>query len=160
MTAGMAFEAINHAAHVDANLLVILNDNQMSISRNVGGLSTYFSKLWSSKAYTQFRETGKKALSSMPGTSNFVRRTEEFMKSLVSPATIFEELGFYYVGPLDGHDLNLMVETLDNLKDVKGAILLHIITHKGRGFGPAESDPESSEVRRASLFSPLYTAHH
>ena len=141
MTAGMAFEAINHAAHVDANLLVILNDNQMSISRNVGGLSTYFSKLWSSKAYTQFRETGKKALSSMPGTSNFVRRTEEFMKSLVSPATIFEELGFYYVGPLDGHDLNLMVETLDNLKDVKGAILLHIITHKGRGFGPAESDP-------------------
>ena len=141
MTAGIAFEAINHAAHVDANLLVILNDNQMSISRNVGGLSTYFSKLWSSKAYTQFRETGKKALSSMPGASNFVRRTEEFMKSLVSPATIFEELGFYYVGPLDGHDLNLLVETLDNLKDVKGAILLHIITHKGRGFAPAESDP-------------------
>ncbi len=141
MTAGMAFEAINHAAHVDANLLVVLNDNQMSISRNVGGLSTYFSKLWSSKFYTQFRETGKKALSSMPSTSNFVRRTEEYMKSMVSPATIFEELGFYYVGPIDGHNLTLLIETLDNLKDVKGAVLLHIITHKGKGFAAAEDDP-------------------
>ena len=141
MTAGMAFEAINHAAHVDANLLVVLNDNQMSISRSVGGLSTYFSKLWSSKFYTQFRETGKKALSSMPSTSNFVRRTEEYMKSMVSPATIFEELGFYYVGPIDGHNLTLLIETLDNLKDVKGAVLLHIITHKGKGFAAAEDDP-------------------
>ncbi len=141
MTAGMAFEAINHAAHVDANLLVVLNDNQMSISRNVGGLSTYFSKLWSSKFYTQFRESGKKALSSMPSTSNFVRRTEEYMKSMVSPATIFEELGFYYVGPIDGHNLTLLIETLDNLKDVKGAVLLHIITHKGKGFAAAEDDP-------------------
>ena len=105
MTAGMAFEALNHAAHVDKNLLVVLNDNQMSISRNVGGLSTYFSKLWSSKIYTQLREGGKKALRGMPHASNFVRRTEEYMKSMVSPATIFEELGFYYVGPIDGHDL-------------------------------------------------------
>ena len=141
MTAGMAFEAINHASHVDKNLLVVLNDNQMSISRNVGGLSTYFSKLWSSRFYTQFRETGKKALSSMPQATNFVRRTEEYMKSMVSPATIFEELGFYYVGPIDGHDLPLLVETLTKLKQIKGAVLLHIITHKGKGFAPAESDP-------------------
>jgi len=141
MTAGMAFEALNHASHVDKNLLVVLNDNQMSISRNVGGLSTYFSKLWSSRIYTQFRESGKKALSGMPNTRNFVRRTEEYMKSMVSPATIFEELGFYYVGPLDGHDLPLLVETLRKLKEIKGAVLLHIITHKGKGFEPAENDP-------------------
>jgi 1-deoxy-D-xylulose-5-phosphate synthase len=141
MTAGMAFEALNHASHVDKNLLVVLNDNQMSISRNVGGLSTYFSKLWSSRIYTQFRESGKKALSGMPHARNFVRRTEEYMKSMVSPATIFEELGFYYVGPLDGHDLPLLVETLRKLKEIKGAVLLHIITHKGKGFEPAENDP-------------------
>ncbi len=141
MTAGMAFEALNHASHVDKNLLVVLNDNQMSISRNVGGLSTYFSKLWSSKIYTQFREGGKKALRGMPHASNFVRRTEEYMKSMVSPATIFEELGFYYVGPIDGHDLPLLVETLGKLKEIKGAVLLHIITHKGKGFAPAENDP-------------------
>jgi 1-deoxy-D-xylulose-5-phosphate synthase len=141
MTAGMAFEAINHAAHVDKNLLVVLNDNQMSISRNVGGLSTYFSKLWASKFYNQLRERGKKALRLMPHASAFVRRTEEYMKSMVSPATIFEELGFYYVGPIDGHDLPMLVETLSNLGQIKGPVLLHIITHKGKGFAPAENDP-------------------
>ena len=141
MTAGMAFEAINHAAHVDKNLLVVLNDNQMSISRNVGGLSTYFSKLWASKFYNQLRERGKKALKLMPHASAFVRRTEEYMKSMVSPATIFEELGFYYVGPIDGHDLPLLVETLGNIKQINGPVLLHIITHKGKGFAPAENDP-------------------
>ena len=92
MTAGMAFEAINHAAHVDKDLLVVLNDNQMSISQNVGGLSTYFSKLWASKFYNQLRESGKKALKSMPQAASFIKHTEEYMKSLVSPATIFEEL--------------------------------------------------------------------
>ena len=141
MTAGMAFEAINHASHVDKDLLVILNDNQMSISRNVGGLSTYFSKLWASRFYNQLRERGKKALSSLPHAKNFVRRTEEYMKSMVSPATIFEELGFYYIGPIDGHDLPLLVQTLTNLKAIKGPVMLHIITHKGKGFAPAESDP-------------------
>ena len=141
MTAGMAFEAINHASHVDKNLLVVLNDNRMSIGHNVGGLSTYFSKLWSSRFYTQFREGGKKALRSMPSTMNFVRRTEEYMKSMVSPATIFEELGFYYVGPIDGHDLPLLIETLSKLKEIKGPVLLHTITHKGKGFAPAENDP-------------------
>ena len=141
MTAGMAFEAINHASHVDKDLLVILNDNQMSISKNVGGLSTYFSKLWASRFYNQLRERGKKALSSLPNAKNFVRRTEEYMKSMVSPATIFEELGFYYIGPIDGHDLPLLVQTLTNLKAIKGPVMLHIITHKGRGFAPAENDP-------------------
>ncbi|MBT5388500.1 MAG: 1-deoxy-D-xylulose-5-phosphate synthase [Porticoccaceae bacterium] len=141
MTAGMAFEAINHAAHVDKNLLVVLNDNQMSISRNSGGLSTYFAKLWSSKFYTNLRESGKKALRSMPQAKNFVRRTEEYMKSMVSPATIFEELGFYYIGLIDGHDLPMLVEILNKLKNIDGPVLLHIITHKGKGFEPAENDP-------------------
>ena len=141
MTAGMAFEAINHASHVDKDLLVVLNDNQMSISRNVGGLSTYFSKLWSSKFYNQLRESGKKALSGMPQTANFVKLTEEYMKGMVSPATIFEELGFNYIGPIDGHDLTLLTQTLKNLKDLKGPVLLHTITHKGKGYEPAENDP-------------------
>ena len=141
MTAGMAFEAINHAAHVDKKLLVVLNDNQMSISRNSGGLSTYFAKLWSSKFYTNLRESGKKALRSLPHATNFVRRTEEYMKSMVSPATIFEELGFYYIGLIDGHDLPMLVEILNKIKDIDGPVLLHIITHKGKGFAPAENDP-------------------
>ena len=141
MTAGMAFEAINHAAHVDKKLLVVLNDNQMSISRNTGGLSTYFAKLWSSKFYTNLRESGKKALRTLPQAKNFVRRTEEYMKSMVSPATIFEELGFYYIGLIDGHDLPMLVEILNKIKDIDGPVLLHIITHKGKGFEPAENDP-------------------
>ncbi len=141
MTAGMAFEALNHAAHVDKKLLVVLNDNQMSISRNSGGLSTYFAKLWSSKFYTNLRESGKKALRSLPHAKNFVRRTEEYMKSMVSPATIFEELGFYYIGLIDGHDLPMLVEILSKIKDIDGPVLLHIITQKGKGFEPAENDP-------------------
>lgn len=141
MTAGMAFEAINHASHVDRDLLVVLNDNQMSISHNVGGLSTYFSKLWASKFYNQLRESGKKALRSMPQTASFVKLTEEYMKGIVSPATIFEELGFNYIGPIDGHDLPLLIQTLNNLKDIKGPVLMHTITHKGKGFAPAEDDP-------------------
>ena len=141
MTAGMAFEAINHASHVDKDLLVVLNDNQMSISRNVGGLSTYFSKLWSSKFYNQLRESGKKALSGMPQTASFVKLTEEYMKGMISPSTIFEELGFNYIGPIDGHDLPLLTRTLKRLKELKGPVLLHIITHKGKGFEPAENDP-------------------
>ena len=141
MTAGMAFEAINHAAHVDNDLLVVLNDNQMSISHNVGGLSTYFSKLWASKFYNQLRESGKKALKVIPQAASFVKHTEEYMKGMVSPATIFEELGFNYIGPIDGHDLPLLTQTLNKLKEIKGPVLLHTITHKGKGFGPAETDP-------------------
>jgi len=141
MTAGMAFEAINHAAHIDDDLLVVLNDNKMSISENVGGLSTYFAKIWASGFYNSIREGGKRVLKGMPYTKELVRRTEEYMKSFVAPATIFEELGFYYIGPLDGHDLPQLVETLEKLKAIKGPVLLHVITEKGKGFAPAEQDP-------------------
>lgn len=141
MTAGMAFEALNHVAHVDANMLVVLNDNQMSISRNVGGLSTYFSKLWSSRVYNLFREACKRVLKAFPSTSTWVRKTEELMKALVAPGIIFEELGFTYIGPIDGHDLPLLVKTLENLKQITGPVLLHVATTKGKGFTPAEEDP-------------------
>jgi 1-deoxy-D-xylulose-5-phosphate synthase len=141
MTAGMAFEALNHAAHTKADLLVVLNDNNMSISPNVGGLATYFSKIWASKTYTNFREGGKKVLKHLPQTSELVRKTEEYMKGMVAPATLFEELGFYYVGPIDGHDLPRLTHDLKNLSEIPGAKLLHIITKKGKGFAPAENDP-------------------
>ena len=141
MTAGMAFEALNHAAHTKADLLVVLNDNNMSISPNVGGLATYFSKIWASKAYTSFREGGKKVLKRLPQASELVRKTEEHMKGMVSPSTLFEELGFYYVGPIDGHDLPRLTHDLKNLSEIPGPKLLHIITQKGKGFTPAEQDP-------------------
>ena len=142
MTAGMAFEALHHAAHTRANMLVVLNDNQMSISENVGGLASYFAKIWASKAYISVREGGKKVLSHLPsGALELARRTEEHMKGMVSPATLFEELGFNYIGPLDGHDLPLLLQTLANLRELKGPQLLHIVTQKGHGFIPAEKDP-------------------
>lgn len=141
MTAGMAFEALNHAAHTDADMLVVLNDNNMSISRNVGGLATYFSKIWSSQFYNNIREGGKKALKAMPSAASFVRKTEEHLKAMVAPGILFEELGFNYIGPIDGHDLDLLVTTLNNLKDLPGPIILHVITRKGKGFLPAEKDP-------------------
>ncbi len=141
MTAGMAFEAINHAAHTDADLLVVLNDNNMSISRNVGGLATYFSKIWSSRFYNSIREGGKKVLRSVPSAASFVRKTEEHLKAMVAPGIVFEELGFNYIGPIDGHNLPLLVQTLRNLKELNGPILLHTLTCKGKGFEPAEADP-------------------
>ena len=141
MTAGMAFEALNHSAHLDLDLLVVLNDNQMSISRNVGGLSTYFSKLWSSRFYNFVREAGKRLLKAFPSTSTLVRKAEELMKALVAPGIVFEELGFTYIGPIDGHNLPLLVNTLTNLKQVTGPVLLHVATVKGKGFLPAEADP-------------------
>ena len=141
MTAGMAFEALNHASHTKADLLVVLNDNNMSISPNVGGLATYFSKIWASKAYTSFREGGKRVLKGMPHASELVRKTEEHMKGMVSPGMLFEELGFYYVGPIDGHDIPRLNRYLKNLSEVSGPKLLHIITQKGKGFTPAEKDP-------------------
>jgi 1-deoxy-D-xylulose-5-phosphate synthase len=141
MTAGMAFEALNHSAHLDLDLLVVLNDNQMSISRNVGGLSTYFSKLWSSRLYNWVREGGKRVLKAFPSTATLVRKTEELMKALVAPGIVFEELGFTYIGPIDGHNLPLLVNTLTNLKQVTGPVLLHVATVKGKGFLPAEADP-------------------
>ncbi|MCV6620189.1 MAG: 1-deoxy-D-xylulose-5-phosphate synthase [Cellvibrionaceae bacterium] len=141
MTAGMAFEALNHAAHTETDMLVVLNDNNMSISKNVGGLATYFSRIWASKTYNQMREGSKKVLSAIPQAWEFARRTEEHMKGMVSPGTLFEELGFNYIGPIDGHDLPRLVHDLRNLRDIKGPKLLHIVTQKGKGFSPAEEDP-------------------
>ena len=141
MTAGMAFEALNHGAHTGNDVLVILNDNNMSISPNVGGLSTYFSKIWASQSYNALRENSKRVLTKIPHAWEMARRTEEHMKGLVSPGTLFEEMGFNYVGPIDGHDLPALVNYLDKLKRIKGPKLLHIITQKGKGFSPAEADP-------------------
>jgi 1-deoxy-D-xylulose-5-phosphate synthase len=141
MTAGMAFEALNHAAHTGQDLLVILNDNNMSISPNVGGLATYFSKIWASQFYNALRENSKRVLTKIPHAWEAARRTEEHMKGLVSPGTLFEEMGFNYVGPIDGHDLPELVSYFRKLNKIKGPKLLHIITQKGKGFSPAEADP-------------------
>jgi len=141
MTAGMAFEALNHAAHTETDLLVILNDNNMSISPNVGGLATYFAKIWASQFYNALRENSKRVLTKIPQAWEFARRTEEHMKGLVSPGTLFEEMGFNYVGPIDGHDLPNLVKYMGNLQRLKGPKLLHVITQKGKGFSPAEEDP-------------------
>ena len=141
MTGGMAFEALHHAAHSKADMLVILNDNQMSISHNRGGLNTYFSKIWASKTYTNLRAGSKKVLSKIPPAWDFARRVEEHMKGMVAPGMIFEELGFNYIGPIDGHDLPNLISTIGNIAELPGPQLLHIITQKGKGFGPAEEDP-------------------
>ena len=141
MTAGMAFEALNHAAHTETDMLVILNDNNMSISPNVGGLATYLSKIWASKFYNGLREGSKKVLTKIPSAWEFARKTEEHFKGFMSPGTLFEEMGFNYVGPINGHDLSNLVSYLGNLRDIKGPKLLHIITQKGKGFEPAELDP-------------------
>ncbi|ASP38411.1 1-deoxy-D-xylulose-5-phosphate synthase [Bacterioplanes sanyensis] len=141
MTAGMAFEALNHAGHEKADMLVILNDNDMSISNNVGALNKYFTRIWSSRTYSAMREGSKKVLEKIPAAWEFARRTEEHMKGMVAPGTLFEELGFNYYGPIDGHDLNELVLQLQNLKDLPGPRFLHVVTRKGKGFEPAEQDP-------------------
>ena len=141
MTAGMAFEALNHAAHTATDMLVVLNDNNMSISPNVGGFSTYLSKIWASKFYNSLREGSKQVLGKIPPAWEFARRTEEHFKGFMSPGTLFEEMGFNYVGPINGHDLGDLVRCLRNLREIKGPKLLHIITKKGKGFEPAELDP-------------------
>ena len=142
MTAGMAFEALAHAGHTRANLLVVLNDNDMSISKNVGGFSNYLAKVLSSKPYQQMRESGKKVLSNLPGAVEVARRTEEHMKGMViPPGTLFEEMGFNYIGPVDGHNLPLLLETLGNMRELPGPQFLHVVTQKGKGFVPAEQDP-------------------
>lgn len=142
MTAGMAFEALNDAAHHGTDMLVILNDNGMSISQNVGGLSNYFSRIWASKTYMALREGGKRVLATMPNTLKFTRRAEESLKHLVnSPGALFESIGFNYVGPIDGHDLENLVTTISNLREASGPQLLHVYTTKGKGFAPAEADP-------------------
>ena len=141
MSAGMAFEALNHAGSLDVDMLVILNDNDMSISENVGAFSNYFARVLSGKLYATLREGSKKVLSRMPTVWELARRSEEHMKGMVLPGTIFEELGFNYIGPIDGHDVNALVATLKNLRDLKGPQFLHVITRKGKGYAPAEADP-------------------
>ena len=141
MTAGMAFEALNHAGHLKSNMLVVLNDNRMSISENVGGLSNYFARIWASRTYNSLREGGKKVLKDMPSAMTLARRTEEHMKGMVSPGTLFEEIGFNYIGPIDGHDIDQLIEYFERIKLLKGPRLLHVATQKGKGFLPAEKDP-------------------
>lgn len=142
ITAGMAFEALNHASSVKPDLLVILNDNDMSISENVGGLNNYFAKIFSGSVYSNIREGGKKVLDTLPGNlKEFARRAEEHMKGMWVPGTLFEELGFNYIGPVDGHDLPTLLTTLENMKNLKGPQFLHIGTRKGKGYQPAENDP-------------------
>ncbi|MBM7062779.1 1-deoxy-D-xylulose-5-phosphate synthase [Pseudomonas sp. UL073] len=141
LTAGMAFEALNHASDVKADMLVVLNDNDMSISRNVGGLSNYLAKILSSRTYASMREGSKKVLSRLPGAWEIARKAEEHAKGMLVPGTLFEELGWNYVGPIDGHDLPTLLATLRNMRGLEGPQFLHVITKKGKGFAPAEADP-------------------
>ncbi len=169
LTAGMAFEALNHAGDLDANLLVILNDNDMSISPNVGGLSNHLARILSGKLYSTMREGSKKVLGTMPSVWELARRAEEHMKGMVIPGTLFEELGFNYIGPIDGHDIDLLIKTLNNLKSLPGPQFLHIVTKKGKGYAPAEEnpcayhgvsafDPETGDSLAGKTASPNYTS--
>nr|WP_218058460.1 1-deoxy-D-xylulose-5-phosphate synthase [Gilliamella apicola] len=141
LTAGMAFEAMNHAGHIKPDMLVIVNDNDMSISENTGALNQHLAQILSSKAYTSLRESGKKVLSNIPPLKELFKKTEEHLKGLVTPAILFEELGFNYIGPVDGHDIETLVATLQKVRQLKGPQLLHIITQKGKGYAPAEQNP-------------------
>ncbi len=142
ITAGMAFEALNHGGALYTDMLVILNDNEMSISENVGALNNHLARLLSGSFYSSIREGGKKILSGVPNVKEFVKKTEEHMKGLVSPGgTMFEELGFNYIGPIDGHNIDELISTLSNMSSLKGPQFLHIMTKKGKGYAPAEKDP-------------------
>lgn len=152
MTAGMAFEALNHAGDLKANLLIILNDNEMSISPNVGALSTYLTKILSGRVYSTMREGSKKVLSHMPPVWEMARRAEEHVKGMVVPGTLFEEMGLNYFGPVDGHDLPDLVQTVRNLNTLKGPRLLHIVTRKGKGYKLAEDAPVT--YHGVSIFNP------
>ena len=141
MTAGMAYEALNNAGAADCDLLVILNDNEMSISPNQGAMHNYLARILSGRVYTGVREHSKNILSNLPGTARFLRRWEEHMKGMFMPGTLFEELGFNYIGPIDGHDLPTLISTLRNLREMQGPRFLHVVTQKGKGYHPAEQDP-------------------
>ena len=141
MTAGMAFEGLNNAGDSKNNILVILNDNDMSISKNVGALNNYLAKLMSGNLYGSIKRSSKAVLSAIPPMLEFAKRAEEHVKGMVIPGTLFEEFGFNYIGPIDGHDLNALVDTLNNLKALQGPQLLHVATQKGFGYEPAETDP-------------------
>lgn len=142
ITAGMAFEAMNHAGALHTDMLVILNDNEMSISENVGALNNHLARLLTGSFYSSIREGGKKILSGMPPIKEFVKKTEEHVKGFVSPVgTMFEQLGFNYIGPIDGHNIEELISTLKNMRALKGPQFLHIMTKKGKGYAPAEKDP-------------------
>jgi 1-deoxy-D-xylulose-5-phosphate synthase len=141
ITGGMAFEAMNHAGSIDKDMLIVLNDNEMSISENVGALNNHLAKLLTGQMYTSIREGGKKLLSGVPSIKELARRSEEHLKGMVVPGTLFEEFGFNYIGPLDGHDVNGLIETLKNMRNLKGPQILHVMTKKGKGYTPAEKDP-------------------
>ena len=141
LTCGMAFEALNHAGGAGADMLVVFNDNEMSISPNVGALTNRFAQLLSSRLYATVKEGGRKVFSKLPPMQEFARRAEEHVKGLIVPGALFEEFGFNYVGPIDGHDLNALLPTMKNLRRLGGPQLLHVVTRKGKGYAPAESDP-------------------
>ena len=141
LTAGMAFEALAHAGHEGVNMLVVLNDNEMSISQNIGGLANYLAKILTSSPYTALRDQGRRVLSKLPGALDIARLTEGHVKGLLSPSTLFEEMGFTYTGPVDGHDLTVLHQVLSRLRQSQGPQFLHVVTRKGRGFLPAEQDP-------------------
>ena len=141
MTAGMAFEALNNAGVLGANLLVVLNDNDMSISQPVGALRNYLARLMSGPLYSTVRGTGDRMLRGTPTLHEFAKRWEEHMKGMVTPGTLFEEFGFNYIGPIDGHDTEALVATLSNIKKLRGPQFLHVVTKKGKGYAPAEQDP-------------------
>jgi len=152
MTAGMAFEALNNAGDMDTNILVILNDNDMSISNNVGALNNYLARLMSGKLYDSVRRSGKKVLDIMPPVKEFARRAEEHAKGMVTPGTLFEEFGFNYIGPIDGHDIDTLMDTLGNIRQLQGPQFLHVVTQKGKGYSPAEDNP--NKYHGVSKFDP------
>lgn len=141
MTAGMAFEALNHGGDISKDLVVILNDNEMSISENVGALNSHLARLLTGNLFNSIRDGSKKLLSNVPPIKEFASRAEEHIKGMVVPGTIFEELGFKYIGPIDGHDVNGVVDTLRNMRNIKGPQILHVVTKKGKGYELAEQDP-------------------
>ncbi len=141
MTAGMAFEALNHAGDIKKDMLIILNDNDMSISKNVGALNNHLAKLLSGSIFTGFRESSKKLLGNIPPIKELASRAEEHLKGMVVPSTFFEELGFNYIGPIDGHDVESLVTTIKNMRNLKGPQFLHVVTTKGKGYQAAEQDP-------------------
>jgi 1-deoxy-D-xylulose-5-phosphate synthase len=143
LSGGMAFEALNHAGAHNNRLLVILNDNEMSIAPNVGAMSAYLARIITGKPYTQIKDTAKRILEKLPGALDAAKRVEEHVKGMIVPGTLFEEMGFRYIGPIDGHDFNHLLPTLANCKELEGPILLHVLTKKGLGFSPAEADPET-----------------
>jgi len=168
LSAGMAFEALNHAGSMDIDLVVILNDNEMSISPPVGAISNHLARLLSGKLYTSVREGSKTALAGMPQLRHLVGRWEEHVKGMLMPSTLFEELGFNYIGPIDGHDLGSVTRTLRNIKGMPGQRLLHVVTQKGRGYEPAEGQPttyhgvtpfdrRTGELRKGKSNGPTYT---